>query len=77
MSAEYYDYLNVFSKVESDTLLYYRVIVNYKIELEPGYIADELRYNPFYKISLEEAEVYKNYIINNLRKGFIESNYTL
>lgn len=50
--------------------------VDYKIELTQGYSEEELRYNPLYKMSLEEAEAYKKYIVDNLYKGFIESSYT-
>jgi hypothetical protein len=56
-------------------LLEHRLKVNYKIELEGDYTAEELSYNPLYKMSLEEAEAYRKYIVENLAKGFIESSY--
>jgi hypothetical protein len=75
MPIEYYAYLDVFSKADSDVLLDYRPRVDYKIKLTYSYSEDELRYNLLYKMSLDEAEAYKQYIIDNLYKGFIESSY--
>lgn len=57
-------------------LLDRRLGVNYYIELDKGRLPDELRYNPLYKMLLKEAKAYKKYIVDNLRKGFIESSYT-
>jgi hypothetical protein len=50
-----------------------RPTVDYKIKLD-DYSPKELRYNPLYKMSLEESEAYKKYIVDNLRKGFIEAS---
>jgi hypothetical protein len=63
----YYDYLDVFLKEVSDTLPPVRPY-NHKIEL---IIESSTRYCPLYKISLEELEVAKQYIQENLDKGFI------
>lgn len=74
---KYYDYLDVFNKADSDILLIFKPEVNYYIELNDGCILKDLRYNPLYKICLKKAEAYKKYIVDNLRKSFIESNYIL
>jgi hypothetical protein len=74
---EYYDYLDVFSKVELDILPIVKPGVDYRVKLNEGYLPKDLRYNLLYKMSLEESEVYKKYIIKNLRKGFIKSSNTL
>ena len=52
---EYYDFLNVFSKYDSDILPEYQPY-DHKIELEPGYWPKELSYSPLYKISLNKLE---------------------
>jgi hypothetical protein len=64
----------MFSKNKSD-ILPKRRKGDYRIELDKGYIVEELKYNPLYKMSLEEAEAYRKYIIENLTKGFIKSSY--
>ena len=70
MPAEYAIYEDIASKNTSDILLLYR-LYNYKIELEGE---TELTTNPLYKIILEEFEVIKQYLIDNLDKGFIEAS---
>jgi hypothetical protein len=64
----YYNFINVFSKAASDQLPSYR-FYDHKIVLEKENI---LIYSPLYKIFLEELETLKQYLINNLEKGFIE-----
>jgi hypothetical protein len=49
---------------------------NYKIHLEANN-KKVLKYNPLYKISLEELETIKEYLIENLSKGFIEPSQAL
>ncbi|EED13510.1 gag/polymerase/env polyprotein, putative [Talaromyces stipitatus ATCC 10500] len=62
------DFVDVFSKHESDKLPPHRPY-DYKIELEKP---NELSYNPLYKISRDELEAAREYIIDNLNKGFLE-----
>jgi hypothetical protein len=67
---KYADYTHVFSKAESDILPPHRPY-DHKIHLE----ADgekALKYSPLYKMSLEELETVKEYLVENLSKGFIE-----
>jgi transposase InsO family protein len=64
----YHDYLDVFSKVASDTLPPQRPY-DHKIELE---MENTLGYSPLYKMSVEELDAAKKYIVENLHKGFIE-----
>jgi hypothetical protein len=62
------DFADVFSKRESDKLLPHQ-LYDHKIELEKP---NELSYHPLYKMSLEELEAAREYILDNLSKGFIE-----
>ncbi|EED14172.1 hypothetical protein TSTA_103910 [Talaromyces stipitatus ATCC 10500] len=62
------DFVDVFSKHESDKLPLYRPY-DYKIELENP---NKLSYNPLYKMSGDKLEAAREYIINNLNKGFLE-----
>lgn len=71
----YHQWLDVFSKNESDLLPDQRPRVDHKIELDTGHAAEELRYSPLYKMSLDEAEACRKYIVENLAKGFIESSH--
>src|SRR6187399_2310945 len=71
--AAYNDFLDVFSKTDSNTLLKYRGgYDNYYIYVEAGKHPEDLGYSPLYKMSLDELEVYREYILENLEKGFIE-----
>jgi transposase InsO family protein len=67
---EYAEYSHVFSKAESDILPPHRSY-DHKIELE-GEGEKALKYSPLYKMSAEELEAIKQYITENLDKGFIE-----
>lgn len=68
MPLEYHDLAEVFSKKKSDELPPYRPGVDHDIVLEaeaqPGYC-------PLYKLSLDELKAAKQYIVENLDKGFI------
>lgn len=66
----YKDYLDIFSKAASDLLPLYRTY-DYKIALE-GSIESDLGYSFLYKISIEELETIKQYLLDNLDKGFIK-----
>jgi hypothetical protein len=67
---KYQDYTHVFSKAESDILPPHRSY-DHKIQLEEK-DASALRYSPLYKMSTEELETIKEYLTDNLAKGFIE-----
>jgi hypothetical protein len=71
LPACYSEYKDVFSKVASDMLPPRRPI-DYKIELEDSTSpAEAIGYGPLWKQSAEELEAAKNYIVENLAKGFI------
>ena len=72
ISLEYKDYIDIFSKAESNILLLYW-LYNYKIIFKNNN-KKAFKYNSLYKISFEKFEIIKKYIINNLYKGFIKSN---
>jgi hypothetical protein len=65
---EYHSYLDVFSKAASDTLAPHRPY-DHKIELESP---NNLGFSPLYKMTTEELETVKQYLLDNLHKGFIE-----
>jgi transposase InsO family protein len=67
---KYKDYAHVFSKAESNILPPHRPY-DHKIQLEADG-ASSLRYSPLYKMSAEELETVKEYLTDNLAKGFIE-----
>ena len=69
LPTQYYDFVDVFSKKESDTLPPLRKGVDHQIKLEGEM---NLGYCPLYKQSAEELEAAKQYIMENLHKGFIE-----
>ena len=68
--SEYIDWPHVFSKAESDILPPHRSY-DHSIELE-GEGEKALKYSPLYRMSVEELEAVKQYITENLDKGFIE-----
>ncbi|KAI7969145.1 hypothetical protein EIK77_006050 [Talaromyces pinophilus] len=63
----YHEFTDVFSKIKSDKLPE-RKKYNHKIELEKEV---ELGYCPLYHMSTEELQAAKDYIMENLDKGFI------
>ena len=67
---EYHDFLDVFSKKDSDTLPPHRKY-DHKIHLEeeqkPGHA-------PLYKMSPEELDAVKRYLDSHLAKGFIQAS---
>jgi transposase InsO family protein len=71
---EYHKWKDVFSKLDSDLLPEHRVGVDHKIELTEGSRPEDLKYSPLYKMTLEEAEACRKHIVDNLRKGWIESS---
>jgi hypothetical protein len=64
----YKDYLDVFSKVALDKLPPHRSY-NYKIQLE---VDCNLGFHPLYKQTTKELLATKQYLIENLGKGFID-----
>jgi len=54
---KYYDFFDVFSKVDSDILPPWREGVDYRIDFKPGARPEDLYYSLLYKMSLEELEV--------------------
>ena len=65
-----YEYLDIFSKEQSDTLPPHYSI-NHKIELTKD---NNLGFSHLNKYSLEELIVIQEYLIDNLLKGFIVSS---
>jgi hypothetical protein len=63
----------VFFKSKSDKLLLHR-LYDHKIKLEDN---NTLRYSLLYKITTAELETVKEYLINNLDKGFIKASQAL
>ena len=66
----YHDYLDIFSKAESDDMPPFRPQVDHKIDVSGS--PEDLGYSPLYRLSLQELEAARKYITENLRKGFIE-----
>lgn len=64
----YNEFLDVFSKAESDKLPPHRAY-DHKIALSSDH---DLKYSPLYKMSVPELETVKEYLLDNLSKGFIE-----
>ena len=73
--SEYEAWKHVFSKAESNILPPHRAY-DHKIELE-GDGEKALKYSPLYKMSGDELEAVKAYIVDNLEKGFIEPSQSL
>ena len=67
----YYSITEVFSKMDSNTLPPIRGSTDHKIELEDGKDPSSLGYCPLYKQTAEELRFAKDYITQNLAKGFI------
>jgi len=64
---EYHEFADLFSKWEADKLPAHRPY-DHAIPLEPGKAPP---FGPIYKLSPMELEVLRNYITDNLKKGFI------
>lgn len=68
---QYQEYADVFSKAASDELPPRRAN-DYRIELEEGKTVESaVSYSPLYKQTTEELEAARDYIVDNLNKGFI------
>ena len=70
LPAMYSEYIDVASKVALDTLPSHRAY-DHKIKLEAE---NSLGYSPLYRQSIEELKATKQYIVENLGKGFIEGS---
>jgi hypothetical protein len=68
----YHHLLDQFSKVDSDAMPPFRANVDHKIELLPGANPEDLGYTGLWKLSTEEFDIARQYITENLQKGFIE-----
>ena len=67
---EYHDLLDVFSTSEANKLPPYRPYdhqINLEGEVQPGYC-------PLYRMPTEELETVKQYLEDNLKKGFIKAS---
>ncbi len=73
LPARYQEYRDVASKTESDKLAPHRSY-DHRIELEKDASTSDLKFHPLYRMSSEELEVVKKYLVENLDKGFIESS---
>ncbi|CAG8982090.1 hypothetical protein HYALB_00013971 [Hymenoscyphus albidus] len=67
---EWHDRIKAFSRGESDTLADFKPS-DHNIELEEGHSVNELRQSPLCKQSLAELEAIREYLRENLAKGFI------
>ena len=65
---QYHEFLDIFSKDDTDKLSPLHPGVDHKIEMEPG---TQAFFGPLYSMSREELEVLKKYLTENLNKGFI------
>ena len=55
---KYYNFLNIFSKVDSNILPPQRKGIDYRIDLEPRAWPEDLYYSLLYKILLKKLKVY-------------------
>ena len=67
LPAEYQDLADVFSQTDSDELPPHRTI-DHKIVLDQE---NSLGFSPLYHMSLAELQAVKQYLLDNLNKGFI------
>jgi hypothetical protein len=67
----YQAYRDVASKAESNRLAPHRSY-DHRIELEKEASTSDLKFHPLYRMSAEELETVKKYLVENLDKGFIE-----
>ena len=63
----------MYSKHASDQLPLYHLVVDYKIELIEE---NNLYYSPLYHMTIEELVAIKEYLLENLHKGFIMPSNT-
>ncbi|RMJ20631.1 hypothetical protein PHISP_08499, partial [Aspergillus sp. HF37] len=76
LPAQYQEFADVFSKRESDTLPDYRPGVDCKIQLEGNDDpARAIGCEPLRKMPLHHLEAVKEYLLDNLDKGFIGPSY--
>jgi hypothetical protein len=67
---QWHDLIDCFSKKESNQLPPHR-LVDHKIELETGHAIQELKQSPLYNKSSSELLAIREYLKDNLQKGFI------
>lgn len=68
---EYHNFLDVFSRHKADELPPHREY-DHKIEFEPGKGPKDLGFSPLWHQTTEELRVLKQYLDDNLAKGFIQ-----
>jgi hypothetical protein len=68
--SEYHDFLSVFSRSESEKLPPHRPY-DHQIEVEPG---KQHGFGPLYGMSRDELEVLRKYLVENLKKGFVQAS---
>ena len=61
--------------MELNKLVFYWLKINYYINLG-NYKPEELNVSPFYKMGLKKLKICKEYLRNNLHKGFIKPLFT-
>ena len=71
LPAQYYKFLDIFSKDDTAKLPPLHPGVDHKIKIEPGTQAPS---GPLYSMSREELEVLKKYLTENLNKSFIQAS---
>ena len=64
---EYYEFKDIFSKAKSNELSSHQTY-DHKIILKAS---QDIKYSSFYKMSITELEAVQQYLIENLKKGFI------
>ena len=65
----------MFLKAALNVILPSRPRVDHKIVLEDRKTPNNLGYRPLYKITSKELQILKEYLINNLQKGFIKPSH--
>ena len=70
LPSKYRDYVDVFSKAASNTLPPHRAY-DHQIQLEAD---NTIGYSPLYRQTTDELKATKQYLLDNLSKGFIEAS---
>ena len=76
LSIDYYDYINVFDKLQTDILFSHR-FYDYKLKFAKRADKNTLFKSRIYSISEHKFEQIKKYLNKHLKKEFIVSNYAL
>ena len=76
LSIDYYNYVNVFNKLQTNILSLYR-FYDYKLKFAKEANKNTLFKNRIYSISEHKFEQIKKYLNEHLKKEFIVSSYAL